>query len=131
MKQESQKSLYTVLDPQGQPSHGIKTSSIYELSAQKKEEKYGGQPAHGIKPLSMAPRLDTLNGKTVYLVDVGFGGDAGGYSLLTEMQKWFAKHNPQVNTVLKRKPGSFGADAPDLWEEIKEKGNAMIMAIGH
>ena len=79
----------------------------------------------------LAPRLDTLNGKTVYLVDIGFGGDAGGYSLLTEMQKWFNKHYPQVNTVLKRKTGSFGADAPDVWEEIKAKGSAMIMAIGH
>lgn len=79
----------------------------------------------------LAPRLDTLNGKTVYLVDIGFGGDAGGYSLLREMQKWFTKHYPQVNTVLKRKTGSFGADAPDVWEEVKAKGDAMIMAIGH
>jgi len=79
----------------------------------------------------LALRLDTLNVKTVYLVDVGFGGDAGGYSLLTEMQKWFAQNYPQVNTILKRKPGTFGGDAPDLWGEIREKGSAMIMAIGH
>ena len=80
---------------------------------------------------ALAPRLDTLNDKTVYLIDVGFGGDTGGYSLLTEMQKWFSEHHPRVNTVLKRKVGPFGADAPDLWEEIKTKGNAMIMAVGH
>lgn len=89
------------------------------------------QGIKAVELLPLAPRLDTLNGKTVYLVDVGFGGDAGGYSLLTEIQKWFAKHYPQMNTVLKRKTGSFGADAPDVWQEIKAKGDAMIMAVGH
>jgi hypothetical protein len=88
----------------------------------------------GIKAAEMsplAPRLDTLDGKTIYLIDVGFGGDAGGFSLLNEMQKWFNKNHPRIKTVLKRKPGNFGGDAPDLWEEIKENGDAMIMAIGH
>jgi hypothetical protein len=79
----------------------------------------------------LAARLDTLDGKTVYLVDVGFGGHAGGYSLLTEMQKWFAKNRPQVNTVLRRKAGAFGVDDPDLWAEIRAKGHAMIIGVGH
>lgn len=76
----------------------------------------------------MAPRLDTLDGKTIYLVDTGFMG--GGY-LLQQMQVWFDKNMPSVKTVFKRKAGPYAEDDPALWQEIKAKGNAAIMAIGH
>jgi len=33
-----------------------------------------GQPTNIVEPHPLAPRLDTLEGKTVYLIDVGFGG---------------------------------------------------------
>lgn len=76
----------------------------------------------------MAPRLDSLNGKTVYLVDVGFHD---GDNFLRQIQTWFQKNMPEVTTVFRRKAGSYAEDDPKLWEEIKAKGNAMIMAIGH
>jgi len=76
---------------------------------------------------SMAPRLDTLNGKTVYLVDTGFGGS---YKFLDQMQEWFAVHMPTVSTVRKRKSGTvFRDDNPDLWKEIKDKGDAAIVGV--
>lgn len=86
----------------------------------------GTPPA--IQLIPMAPRLDTLDGKTIYLVDTGFMG--GGY-LLQQMQVWFAKNMPSVKTVFKRKAGPYAEDDPALWQEIKTKGNAAIMAIGH
>lgn len=81
-----------------------------------------------IKQLGMAPRLDTLEGKTVYLVDVQFDD---GDRLLQQMQGWFEQNMPKVNTVFKKKSGVYTKDDPELFREIKEKGHAMIMAIGH
>lgn len=76
----------------------------------------------------MAPRLDTLNGKTIYLVDTGF---FGGGLLLQQMQQWFQENMSGVKTVFRKKAGGWAADDPPLWAEIKAKGNAAIMAIGH
>jgi hypothetical protein len=76
---------------------------------------------------SMASRLDTLDGKTVYLVDTGFGGSG---KFLDEMQAWFAERMPAVKTVRRRKPGNvFRDDTKDLWEEIKERGQAAILGV--
>ncbi|MGA9885618.1 MAG: hypothetical protein WBQ34_18015 [Candidatus Acidiferrales bacterium] len=76
---------------------------------------------------AMAPRLDTLNGKTVYLVDTGFGGSG---KFLDEMQEWLAERMPAVKTVRRRKPGNvFRDDTKDLWQEIKERGDAAILGV--
>jgi hypothetical protein len=84
-----------------------------------------GEPAPPSLPL--ARRLDTLENKTVYLVDIGFGG---GYKFMLQLQKWFAEHMPSVTTILKRKPGHvFADDNNDLWEEIKEKGHAVVLGV--
>jgi hypothetical protein len=76
----------------------------------------------------MAPRLDTLEGKTIYFVDVRF---PGGNSFLREMMNWFAENRPGVKTVLMEKTGPYMDGDPKLWAEIKKKGDAMVMAIGH
>jgi hypothetical protein len=74
-----------------------------------------------------AKRLDTLDGKTVYLVDTGFGG---GYNFFVQLQKWFQEHLPSVKTVRKRKPGNLFMDDNDtLWEEIKQKGDAAVVGV--
>ena len=77
----------------------------------------------------MAPRLDILDGKTVYLVNDGF---LGTDILLGEMQAWFKANVPELTTVYKRKGGGgFTAEDPDLWAEIKGKADAVIMGMGH
>ena len=86
----------------------------------------GTPPA--IKLIPMAPRLDSLDGKTVYLVDTGF---TGGNILLNQMQLWFNRNMPGVTVVFKRKAGPYAEDDPSLWKEIKEKGHAAVMATGH
>jgi hypothetical protein len=86
-----------------------------------------GQPTYATKQLPMAPRLDTLEGKTIYLIDGKFGGS---YELLQEMQRWFAGNLPSVNTILKQKSGNFDVDDPDLWAEIKEKGDGVVLGVG-
>ena len=82
-----------------------------------------------IKLKKMAPRLDTLDGKTIYFVDDGF---IGGDNLLYEMIDWFKANYPKTNVLYKRKGGmGFEAEDPVLWAEIKEKADAVIIALGH
>ena len=104
----------------------------------KKKGAVAGEPKltvlnpRGLPPpitlVPMAPRLSTLDGKTVYLVSDGFpGADA----FLNQVSIWFKKNMPNVTTVYRLKAGGFADDDPKLNAEIKEKGQAVIMAIGH
>ena len=78
-------------------------------------------------PPTMAKRLDTLEKKTVYLVDTGFGGS---YQFMLQLQKWFKENMPSVTTVRKRKPGNvFMDDNNELWEEVKAKGSAVVLGV--
>lgn len=77
----------------------------------------------------LTDRLDSLDGKTLYMVDIGWGGPDAAYSVFEEMQAWFSENMPSVKTVLKRKQGPYSADDPELWKEIKEKGDAAIIGI--
>jgi len=86
----------------------------------------GMPPAVQLVP--MAPRLDTLDGKTVFLVSDGF---AGADRFLAQIALWFQKNMPSVKTVYRLKAGSYFDDDPKLMAEIKASGNAMIMAYGH
>ena len=81
-----------------------------------------------IKTLAMAPRPNSLDGKTIYIVDDGF---VGGDVLLKEMAAWFNRNMPSVNVVYRRKAGGFPDEDPPLWAEIKAKGDAEIMGVGH
>lgn len=86
-----------------------------------------GQPTAQIQPQPLAERLDSLDGKTVFLLDVGFGG---GYDFLEETVAWFAKHLPSVKTQLVRKRFNMFVDEPDLWALVKDQGHAVIFGVG-
>ena len=80
------------------------------------------------KPL--APRLDTLDGKTIYLVDTDWGGMGQNDGILQDMQAWFAEHMPNVKTIIKVKKGNFVTDDPALWKEIAEnKGDGVVLGV--
>ena len=77
----------------------------------------------------LAPRLDTLEGKTLYIVDMNYEG-MGGTPVLGEMRAWFTKNMPGVKTILKLKSGSYISDDPALWKEIAaNKGNGVILGV--
>jgi hypothetical protein len=76
----------------------------------------------------MAPRLSTLEGKTIYLIGDGF---PGADHFLEQIAVWFKKNMPSVTTVYRLKAGAFADEDPKLWAEIKAHGNGAIMAIGH
>jgi hypothetical protein len=79
---------------------------------------------------SLTPRtFSSLNNKTVFLVDIGWGGPKAGYDVLDVMQDWFSRNVPSVKTVLVAKKGGFGEDDPELWKRIKAEGDACIIGI--
>ena len=118
IQSEMPKMIKNVLNPQGKPLLEKKDLSVF-VPANSSEK-----PSENKTP---APRLDTLEGKTVYLVDGRFGGS---YDFLIQMKDWFTENMPEVKTVLKRKTNNMFMDEPELWAEIKEKGDAMILGVG-
>jgi hypothetical protein len=94
--------------------------------------KVEGLNPRGIPPaiqlVPMAPRLKTLDGKTIYLISDGF---PGADHFLDQIAIWFKKNMPSVTTVYRLKAGAFADDDPKLWAELKAKANGVIMAIGH
>src|SRR5438093_9345370 len=77
---------------------------------------------------ALAPRLESLDGKTVYLVDCRFDDSD---IFLKQMQGWFADHMPSVKTVYKPISSVYTQDDPATWEEIKANGDAAIIGVGH
>jgi hypothetical protein len=77
---------------------------------------------------SLAPRLDALDGKTLYLVDCRFDDSE---LLLKEIQSWFHERMPSVKTVLTRISSNYLMDDPKTWEEIQAHGNGAIIGVGH
>ena len=109
----------------------------YEIRLQVMSPEIGVHKAPGELPpgissppptsTSGAKRLDTLENKTVYLVDTGYGGS---FNFMLQLQKWFKENMPSVTTIRKRKPGRpFMDDNPALWEEIREKGDAAVLGV--
>ena len=78
----------------------------------------------------LAPRLDTLDGKTIYLVDTDWEGLGHNTGVLEVMQQWFAKHMPKVKTIIKVKKGGYMRDDPALWKEIADNhGDGVIIGV--
>jgi hypothetical protein len=81
-----------------------------------------------IQLIPMAPRVASLDGKTIYLVSDGF---EGADRFLHQIAIWFQMNMPSVHTIYQLKAGGLAGDDPKLWAEIKANGAAMIMAYGH
>ncbi len=75
-----------------------------------------------------APRPESLDGKTVYLVDCRFDDSI---ELLKQVQGWFADHMPGVKTRIISLTATYQRDDPKTWEEIKANGDAAIVGVGH
>ena len=119
----------TVLDPRGQPT-GIFGRRLDPDSMPWAIHDPVNQPrdtAEAMRNLKMAPRLDKLEGKTVFLVNTGF---AGAKEFMEELQDWFKANRPEIRIELRHKRTSMFTDEPELWAEIKKGGDAAILGVG-
>ena len=118
-----------VLDPRGQPSgiFGRSGAAGAHILANRNPETQPTLSVDELIPLRMAPRLDSLETKTIYMVDTGF---EGGMAFFEEMQAWFQNNMPSVKTVLHRKSGNAFVDSPELWPELKKKADGVVFGVG-
>lgn len=79
--------------------------------------------------IPLSPRLTTLEGKTIYLVDISWGGPEAAYSVFEEIQAWFAQNIPSTKIVIKRKAGMYTQDDPVLWKEIAANAQGALIGI--
>jgi hypothetical protein len=86
----------------------------------------GTPPPTALVP--MAPRHATLEGKTIYFMDIGYDG---GESLLHEIMAWFTQNIPTAKLEFRKKAGAHEEEDVKLWAEIKQKADAVVIAIGH
>jgi hypothetical protein len=122
--------LENVLDPLGQPS------GIFGRITDPTSKNTGvvldpyRQPTQNQSSMEgqwMAPRLDKLDGKVVYLVETGFHG---ARDFMEEVAAWFARNMPGVKIESRSTQGGIFTDDPILWAEIEERGDAAIVGVG-
>ena len=86
-----------------------------------------GTPA----PIQLKPqaeRLSTLDGKTIYLVNTGY---IGTDRLMGVMTDWFKANYPKTTVAYKVSKGGMTNVDKDLWAEMAEKADAVVLGLGH
>ena len=83
-----------------------------------------------IKLRPMAPRPASLEGKTVYILDQGYPNSD---KLMMEVTAWFEKNMPDTKAVFRRmgRGGKPSPGTPDLFTELKENADAVVIGTGH
>jgi len=74
----------------------------------------------------LAPRLSTLDGKTVYLVDCLFDNTD---VFMEQLRQWFAERLPAVNVRVIR-PQKTWSDDEAMRAAIAADGDAAILGVG-
>lgn len=74
----------------------------------------------------LAPRLPSLEGRTLHLVDCLFDNSE---VFMQQLQAWFAEHLPSVKTEIV-KPRESWVDDPALRERVVREADAAVFAVG-
>ncbi len=74
----------------------------------------------------LAPRLDSLEGKLIHLVDCLFDNSE---VFMQQLQAWFAQHMPSVRTEIV-KPRESWVDDPVMRAKVVAQADAALFAVG-
>jgi hypothetical protein len=74
----------------------------------------------------LAPRLESLDGKVIFLVDCQFDNSD---VFMQQMREWFAEHLPGVQTRIIETRESWVDDA-DMRETVAREGDGAILGVG-
>jgi hypothetical protein len=76
---------------------------------------------------ALARRLDSLDGKRLYLVDCRFDN---GDVFMRELRDWFSERLPASVETEIIKPRESWVDDPDMRHQVAAKGDAAILGVG-
>jgi hypothetical protein len=74
----------------------------------------------------LAARPQSLEGKTLYLVDCLFDNSE---PFMDQLRRWFAEHMPDVKTRM-IKPRESWVDDPGMRDKIAADGHAAVLGVG-
>lgn len=74
----------------------------------------------------LAPRLQSLDGKVLYLVDCLFDNSE---AFMNQLLDWFGEHLPSVNARIIR-PRQSWVDDPQMRKTVEGDGQAAILGVG-
>ena len=74
----------------------------------------------------LAPRLETLDGKVVFLIDCLFDNSD---VFMDQLQRWFTEHLPTVR-IRNIKPRESWVDDPEMRLTVVKEGDAAILGVG-
>lgn len=74
----------------------------------------------------LAPSLPTVEGSTIFLVDIGFENSD---RFMKEVKGWFDRNEPSVSTRVVQWKDEHLPD-PETCELIKNEGDAAILGVG-
>ena len=74
----------------------------------------------------LAPRLQSLDGKVVYLVDCLFDNSE---PFMNQLLDWFGEHLPAVNARI-IKPRQSWVDDPEMRRKVEADGHAAVLGVG-
>jgi len=74
----------------------------------------------------LAERLESLEGKRIYLVDCLFDNSA---AFMEQLRRWFAEHLPavEIRTIT---PRESWVDDPEMRARVVADGDAAILGVG-
>jgi hypothetical protein len=84
-----------------------------------------GYPPH-VSARGLAPSLDTLEGRTLFIVDIGW---ENCNVFADQLQGWMAEHRPGIRTKVARWKDQHAPD-PELSDQIRTEGDAAILGVG-
>jgi hypothetical protein len=74
----------------------------------------------------LAPRVQSLDGRTVFLIDCLFDNSD---VFMDQLQRWFARHLPTVR-IRNIKPADSWTDDPVMRDAVVKEGDAAILGVG-
>lgn len=93
-------------------------------------EKFAVHDPRGFPPKvvgkRLAPRLESLDGKTIFLVDCLFDNSE---AFMEQLRQWFAENMPKVITKT-IKPKESWVEDPEMCATIAREGDGAILGVG-
>ena len=75
---------------------------------------------------ALAPRVQSLDGRKLYLVDCLFDNSE---AFMDQLHHWFSEHLPAIKTAIIR-PRESWVDDPEMRAKIAADGDAAILGVG-